>query len=99
MPVVVIRTGMLRALEYEFDHIVDGCVLGIPGSFTNVVEALESDISTHPGVSAPVSVVDGSSRRCWRIPARESSSVIEDLQREVHIILDVVPGVQRTGTA
>jgi len=39
MPVVVIRTGMLRALEYEFDHIVDGCVLGIPGSFTNVVEA------------------------------------------------------------
>jgi len=27
MPVVVIRTGMLRALEYEFDHIVDGCVL------------------------------------------------------------------------
>jgi len=40
MPVVVIRTGMLRALEYEFDHIVDGCVLRIPGSFTNVVEAL-----------------------------------------------------------
>jgi len=30
MPVVVIRTGMLRALEYEFDHIVDGCVLRFP---------------------------------------------------------------------
>jgi len=55
MPVVVIRTGMLRALEYEFDHIVDGCVLGIPGSFTNVVEPLESDISSPWGVRPSVS--------------------------------------------
>jgi len=40
VPVLVFRPGMLRALEYEFDHIVNRYVLGIPGSLTNVVKGL-----------------------------------------------------------
>jgi len=73
--------GDAARARIRFDHIVDGCVLGIPGSFTNVVEALGIRHQHSPwGVRPSVS-------RRWlqssllANPSKESSSVIEDLQR------------------
>jgi hypothetical protein len=40
MRILVLGSRVLRPVDHEVDHIVDRCVLGIPGLLTNVIERI-----------------------------------------------------------
>ena len=42
MTVLVVLQWVLCSREYEFDHVVNRCVLGISGSFLNVADTVGS---------------------------------------------------------
>lgn len=78
MRILVIGSRVLRPLEHEVDHIVDRCVLEIPGLLTNGIDG--GSIRHFESLRGVVRI--GRRRVGFSLPADRSQS----LRKRIHIL-------------